>query len=155
MAIVAIGPLSNVAASLTMHPGERKKIRRIVLMGGSIAHGYYPNSEPTAEYNIAADAKASRVVFTSGVPIGLTSMEGLVQPLQTALSSDNQLWVPLLLRNNTGAAENIAIHSDLPAGWSGETADRIYPVAAGGEYPAQLFYTAPSGRGRGSSRRRH
>lgn len=76
---------------------------------------------------------------------GLTSMEGLVQPLQTALSADNQLWVPLLLRNNTGTAENITIHADLPAGWTGETADRIYPVPPGGEYPAQLFYTAPSG----------
>jgi LmbE family N-acetylglucosaminyl deacetylase len=78
---------------------------------------------------------------------GLQSMEGLVKPLQTALSSDNQLWVPLLLRNNTNAAEDITVHADLPAGWTGETADRIYPVPPGGEYPAQLFYTAPSGQG--------
>lgn len=78
---------------------------------------------------------------------GLKSMESLVQPLQTALSSDNQLWVPLLLRNNTSAAENITVRADLPAGWTGETADRIYPVPPGGEYPAQLFYTAPSGQG--------
>jgi LmbE family N-acetylglucosaminyl deacetylase len=78
---------------------------------------------------------------------GLTSMEGLVRPLQTALSADNQLWVPLLLRNNTANSEDITIHADLPAGWTGETADRIYPVPPGGEYPVQLFYTAPSGQG--------
>ena len=153
MAIVAIGPLSNVTALLTMHPGERKKIRRIVLMGGSIAHGYYPNSEPTAEYNIAADAKASRVVFTSGVPIGLTSMEGLVRPLQTALSSDNQLWAPLLLRNNTGAAENIAIHSDLPAGGAGKR--RIASILWLRAASIRRNSSTPRLRGRGSSRRRH
>ena len=79
------------------------------------------------------------------IAYALNVMEGLVQPLQTALSSDNQLWVPLLLRNNTGTAQDITVHADLPAGWTGETADRIYPVPPGGEYPAQLFYTAPSG----------
>lgn len=73
--IVAIGPLTNVAALLGRYPGEAKKIRRIVLMGGSIAHGYYPNSGPTAEYNIAADAKASQVVFTSGVPITMAPLD--------------------------------------------------------------------------------
>jgi hypothetical protein len=70
---------------------------------------------------------------------GLKSMEGLVHPPETALSSDNQLWVALLLRNDTSAAENITIHPDLPAGWTGETADRIYPVPPGAVYPAQLF----------------
>jgi purine nucleosidase len=73
--IVAIGPLTNVASLLAQYPGEKKNIRRIVLMGGSIAHGYYPSSGPTAEYNIAADAPASRVVFTSGVPIEMAPLD--------------------------------------------------------------------------------
>lgn len=73
--IIAIGPLTNVAALLTQYPGEKSRIRRIVLMGGSIAHGYYPNSGPTAEYNIAADAQASRAVFASGVPIVMAPLD--------------------------------------------------------------------------------
>lgn len=77
---------------------------------------------------------------------GLEVLQSIFKP-QSALSNDHQLWVPLLLRNNTGAAEQITVHSDLPAGWTGETADRIYPVPPGGVYPVQLFYTAPSGSG--------
>ena len=73
--IVAIGPLTNVAALLTQYPCEKTKIKRIVLMGGSITHGYYPGSGPTAEYNIAADAKASQVVFSSGIPILMAPLD--------------------------------------------------------------------------------
>jgi purine nucleosidase len=73
--IVAIGPLTNVASLLREYPGEKRKIRRIVLMGGSIARGYYPGSGATAEYNIAADAKASQVVFTAGVPITMAPLD--------------------------------------------------------------------------------
>jgi purine nucleosidase len=73
--LVAIGPLTNVAALLKRYPEEKKKIRRIVLMGGSIARGYYPNSGPTAEYNIAADAAASQTVFSSGVQILMAPLD--------------------------------------------------------------------------------
>lgn len=73
--VMAIGPLTNVAALLRQYPGEKKNIREIVLMGGSIARGYYPNSGPTAEYNIAADAPAAQVVFTSGIPILMAPLD--------------------------------------------------------------------------------
>jgi inosine-uridine nucleoside N-ribohydrolase len=73
--IIAIGPLTNVAALLQQHPEEKQKIRQIVLMGGSVKRGYYPNSGPTAEYNIAADAAASKVVFTSGLPILMAPLD--------------------------------------------------------------------------------
>ena len=83
---------------------------------------------------------------------GLTSLEGLVPP-QTALSSDHQLWVPLLLRNDSGAPAEITLHSDLPAGWSGDTADRLYHLEPGAAYPIQLFLTAPSASGQSSPQR--
>lgn len=73
--VVAIGPLTNIAALLRQYPGEKKKIREIVLMGGSIAHGYYPGSGPTAEYNIAEDARASQTVFASGIPILMAPLD--------------------------------------------------------------------------------
>lgn len=73
--LVAIGPLTNVAALLHHYPGEKKKIREIVLMGGSIARGYDPGSGPTAEYNIAADAPAAQVVFSSGIPILMAPLD--------------------------------------------------------------------------------
>ena len=73
--IVAVGPLTNLAALLKQYPAEKKNIRQIVLMGGSIRRGYYPNSGPTAEYNIAEDAAASQVVFSSGVPILMAPLD--------------------------------------------------------------------------------
>lgn len=73
--LIAIGPLTNVAELLQKYPGEKRKIREIVLMGGSIARGYYPNSGPTPEYNIAADAPAAQVVFTSGIPILMAPLD--------------------------------------------------------------------------------
>jgi inosine-uridine nucleoside N-ribohydrolase len=75
LTIIAIGPLTNVAALLEKYPAEKPKIRRIVLMGGSVARGYYPNSGPTQEYNIAADAHASQIVFSSGVPILMAPLD--------------------------------------------------------------------------------
>jgi len=75
MVLVAIGPLTNVAAFLQRYPEEKKKIKQIVLMGGSIARGYYPNSGPTAEYNIATDAPAAQVVFTAGIPILMAPLD--------------------------------------------------------------------------------
>jgi inosine-uridine nucleoside N-ribohydrolase len=73
--VVAIGPLTNVATLLKKYPAEQKKIKRIVLMGGSIARGYYPGSGPTAEYNIAADAGAAQTVFSSGIPILMAPLD--------------------------------------------------------------------------------
>ncbi|HEV2322476.1 MAG TPA: PIG-L family deacetylase [Terracidiphilus sp.] len=73
---------------------------------------------------------------------GLEFLRGLVKP-QTALSSDHQLWVPLLLRNNSGSPAEITLHQDLPAGWSGNTEDRTYRLDSGSAYPIQLFFTAP------------
>jgi purine nucleosidase len=73
--VVAIGPLTNVAALLQRFPEEKKKIQQIVLMGGSIARGYYPGSGSTAEYNIAADIPASQAVFSSGIPILMAPLD--------------------------------------------------------------------------------
>lgn len=75
---------------------------------------------------------------------GLQRMEGLVQP-QSALSSDRQLWVPLLLHNDSSAAAEITLHQELPAGWAGNVEDRLYHLEPGSTYPVQLFYTAPQG----------
>lgn len=77
--IVAIGPLTNVAALFEKYPAEKRKIRRIVLMGGSIARGYRPGSGATPEYNIAADAKSAQTVFAAGVPITMAPLDVTAQ----------------------------------------------------------------------------
>ena len=73
--LLTIGPLTNVAALLKEHPDVARKIKRIVMMGGSIAWGYGPGSTATAEYNIAADAPAAQTVFASGIPILMAPLD--------------------------------------------------------------------------------
>lgn len=60
--IVAIGPLTNIAAMLQKAPIVASKVKRLVLMGGA----YFAN---VAEYNIQCDPEAAKVVFESGIPI--------------------------------------------------------------------------------------
>ena len=73
--LVPVGPLTNVGALLKRHPEVAKKIKRIVLMGGSVMVDYQPDSPPAAEYNIMADAAAAQVVFASGVPILMVPLD--------------------------------------------------------------------------------
>jgi purine nucleosidase len=73
--IVAIGPLTNIAALLKKDPPTAKKIDQVVLMGGSIHHGYGEDPTPVAEYNIAADPAAAQTVFTSGVSILMVPLD--------------------------------------------------------------------------------
>jgi inosine-uridine nucleoside N-ribohydrolase len=89
--LVAIGPLTNIAGLLKRYPQEKKNIKRIVLMGGSIARSYYPNSGPTSEYNIAADVPASQAVFSSGVPIYMAPLD-VTARLQLESSARDRLF---------------------------------------------------------------
>ena len=72
--LVAIGPLTNIGAAIDHDAATFRKLKRIVMMGGSVHRGYdNPRSdvstEPSAEYNIAADVPAAQKLFSSGVPL--------------------------------------------------------------------------------------
>ncbi len=69
--IVATGPLTNVAMALKMEPKLYKRIKEIVLMGGSVDHG---NTSPAAEFNIMCDPEAAHVVFSSGLPVKMVGL---------------------------------------------------------------------------------
>lgn len=70
--VVAIGPLTNLALLLALHPGVERRLERIVLMGGAIAGG---NVTPAAEFNVWADPEAASRVFASGVPITMLGLD--------------------------------------------------------------------------------
>jgi inosine-uridine nucleoside N-ribohydrolase len=78
--LVCIGPLSNVADLARRDPATFHRLKRIVMMGGSIAVGYADGGRaaappPVAEYNIAVDAPAARTVFAAGVPIVMLPLD--------------------------------------------------------------------------------
>lgn len=72
LTIVAVGPLTNVAAALVRNPGIGARIERISIMGGAIGLG---NRTPSAEFNIHADPEAADVVMSCGVPITMVPLE--------------------------------------------------------------------------------
>ncbi len=69
----------------------------------------------------------------------IASTLSFVKP-QTAFSSNSQLWVPLLIHNDTDQPRDVTLQSALPDGWT-PIKDTLYHVEAHGSYPAQLFLT--------------
>ncbi|MCL2708263.1 MAG: nucleoside hydrolase [Defluviitaleaceae bacterium] len=67
MDIVAIGPLTNVAAALIQRP-EIAKEHAITIMGGMVS-----SSKP--EWNIMLDPEAARVVFESGAKLTMFGLD--------------------------------------------------------------------------------
>lgn len=84
--LLALGPLTNVAAALERDPQRFRQVRRIVLMGGSVRHGYgrsqyRPSLSPAREYNIVSDIAAAQRVFASGVPIEMFPLDATLLQL--------------------------------------------------------------------------
>jgi purine nucleosidase len=71
--VVAVGPLTNIAMALRRAPTIADKIDRLVIMGGSLKVG--GNVTPAAEFNIAVDPHAARIVFESGIEIALFPLD--------------------------------------------------------------------------------
>ncbi len=78
--LLAIGPLTNIGAAIDRDPVTFRKLRRVVMMGGSIHRGYgdlgYTTPHgPDAEYNIAMAPAAAQKLFHSGVPIFMMPLD--------------------------------------------------------------------------------
>jgi inosine-uridine nucleoside N-ribohydrolase len=72
VALVALGPLTNVALLLEAHEEVAEKIERVVLMGGAIHEG---NQTPSAEFNIWIDPEAAARVFESGLDVTMVGLD--------------------------------------------------------------------------------
>jgi inosine-uridine nucleoside N-ribohydrolase len=80
LTLVAIGPLTNIGAAIERDASTFRKLKRVVLMGGSIRRrygdvGYAPDRGPEPEYNIVCDIPAAQKLFTSGVPIFMMPLD--------------------------------------------------------------------------------
>ena len=73
VALCPLGPLTNIGTLLRDHPDVAPKISRIVMMGG--AYFEVGNITPAAEFNVHVDPEAARIVFASGVPITVASLD--------------------------------------------------------------------------------
>ena len=96
LGLIPIGPLTNIAQAIMVHPDLKNLIKRIVFMGGAKIGG---NITTTAEFNIWGDPEAARIVFAAGIPL---TMVGLDVTLKAAL---NQQDAAEIRRIGTPAAE--------------------------------------------------
>ena len=72
VALIPVGPLTNIAAFLRKHPDLKDRVSGVSLMGGSMGLG---NTTPAAEFNIYVDPEAAREVFESGLPITMSGLD--------------------------------------------------------------------------------
>lgn len=82
ISIVATGPLSNVAMALLLEPEIARRLSSIVIMGGAYATTPwgYGNESPRAEFNIATDPLAAKIVFNSGAKIYAFGLDVTMRP---------------------------------------------------------------------------
>jgi len=76
-----LGPLTNIAMAFRLAPDIIEKVQEIVLMGG--AYFEVGNITPAAEFNIYVDPQAADIVFRSGAPITVMSLDVTHQALVT------------------------------------------------------------------------
>lgn len=73
LTVLALGPLSNLGLALLLEPRLPELLREVVVMGGAIeAPG---NITPHADANIAHDPEAADLLFASGCPVRLVSID--------------------------------------------------------------------------------
>lgn len=86
--LVAIGPETNLGAAIDKDLETFRKLKRIVLMGGSVYRGYdgfaYPSEplKPMPEWNILCDVEAAKKVFMAGVPLYVMPLDSTQIKLQ-------------------------------------------------------------------------
>ena len=86
--LIAIGPETNIGEAIDRDSATFRKLKRVVLMGGSVYRGYdgfnYPTAkpQPQPEWNILCDIPAAQKLFTSGVPLYVMPLDSTQIKLQ-------------------------------------------------------------------------
>lgn len=88
LVLITLGPLTNIALTLQKYPSFSKKVKRMVMMGGTVsARG---NVSPVGEANIVCDPEACDAVFLSGMDI---TAVGLDVTMKVRLKKEHMEWL--------------------------------------------------------------
>ena len=84
--LIGIGPLFTVQAAIQRDPSAFKKLKRVVIMGGSIERGYGTDAQgkakpPEPEWNILCDPPGAKALLASGVPVFIMPLDSTQVPL--------------------------------------------------------------------------
>lgn len=105
--LVAIGPLVNIGALIDKDLDTFRKLRRVVLMGGSVYRrygdmGYAPPRGPEPEWNIKNDIPSAQKLFASSVPI-------FMMPLDSTQLKLDEVKRPLIFQTATPLTDALTL----------------------------------------------
>ena len=110
--IVAVGPLTNLAAAIERDPSVAGRIARLTVMGGHIRRVAYGDHEfpHGVDYNLCSDGASSRRVLSAGMPIrlvtadvtlatwlrpeDLAAFDAIDTPFHAAIAAAIRAWTP-------------------------------------------------------------
>ena len=120
--LIAIGPLMNVGALIEKDPQTFLKLKRVVMMGGSIERGYgdpwSASRGPEPEWNILNDIPAAKKLFLSGVPL-------YVMPLDSTQLKFDEVKRAYLFKQGTPLTDALTL---LYHQWGQETPTLFDPM---------------------------
>jgi purine nucleosidase len=121
--LIAIGPLMNVGALIDRDPQTFLKLKRVVMMGGSIECGYgelwcCPERGPDAEWNIINDIPSAKKLFLSGLPL-------YVMPLDSTQLKLDETKRAFLFKQGTSITDALTL---LYHEWGQQTPTLFDPV---------------------------
>jgi purine nucleosidase len=121
--LIAIGPLMNVGAAIDKDAATFRKLKRVVLMGGSVRRGYGDLGytapvPPMPEWNILNDVGSAQKLFASGVPVFVMPLDST----QLKLDEVKRAW---LFGQGTAVTDQLAVLYHL---WGQETPTLFDPM---------------------------
>jgi purine nucleosidase len=121
--LVAIGPLMNVGAAIDKDPATFQKLKRVVLLGGSVRRGYGDLGytapvPPMPEWNILNDVASAQKLFAAGVPV-------FVMPLDSTQLKLDEVKRAFLFSQGTAVTDQLAVLYHL---WGQETPTLFDPM---------------------------
>jgi inosine-uridine nucleoside N-ribohydrolase len=127
--LIGIGPYVNIGAMIDKDPGAFQKLKRVVIMGGSINVGYFNGSDadylhpPSAqpEWNVDRDIAGARKLFASGVSI-------FMMPLDATQLKLDEVKRELLFRHDSPVTDQLVL---LYHQWGQLTPTLYDPMAVG------------------------
>src|SRR5437868_3160898 len=136
--LLAVAPFTNVGALIERDPETFRKLKRVVIMGGSVYGGYNdlgytPIRGPEPEYNIFSDIPAARRLFTSSVPL-------FVMPLDSTQLKLDEFKRELIFRQSTPLTDALTLLYHL---WGQQTPTLFDPVAVAFVIAPQICPTTP------------
>lgn len=122
--LIGIGPLMNVGEAIDRDAATFRKLKRVVIMGGSIRRGYgdfgyNEHVPPQPEWNILNDVASAQKLFASGVPL-------YVMPLDSTQLKLDEVKREFLFTRGTPVTDQLTILYHM---WAQETPTLFDPTA--------------------------